>query len=136
MSNQENGFPKRGVKSVFVFAFAAIIGLGACAEDDPTGPGGGGGGGGGPDPTPSCETNHSANVTFKNSSRRSTYDVLLDGSRIGVIAAGERISRKVSAGVSHTVLFRYSNTNQNACSQSSNSFVQCSSRILSCSSDQ
>lgn len=126
MDSNRISFPRNAATFIIV-ACAAVVGLGACAEDDPTGP----------DQTSSlCEINHFAAVTFKNNSRRSTYDVLLNGSRIGVIAAGASISRNVPADISHTVLFKYSNSNQNACSQSNNSFVQCSNRILSCSVDQ
>lgn len=86
-------------------------------------------------PSPlSCEVNHTARVTFANESSRSTYDVLLNDSIIGTIGPGGSVDRTVAAG-SHTVVFRFSKTNRDACNPARPNFAQCSSQVLSCRTD-
>lgn len=75
-----------------------------------------------------CEVNNTAIVTFSNKSASSTYAVLWDGSIITTLAPGETSeSYTVSAGIQHTLLFRYSNSTTAACSQSTPTLAQCSS---------
>ena len=88
----------------------------------------------GPSEDPPCQQNNTASVTFENRSNSSTYDVIWDGSRIGSIGPGASISRTVAAG-QHTLVFKFSNTSNNACSQSTPNPAQCSSQTYSCGAD-
>lgn len=109
---------------VLVGILALPLLVGGC-EPDPTEP----------EPPPDCERNHTASVAFKNNSDRTTYDVIWDGSRIGTIRPGKSTTRTVSAG-RHSMVFRFANTRQNACSSASPSIAQCSSRCFTCDVDR
>jgi hypothetical protein len=83
---------------------------------------------------PQCERYGTADVTFLNGSDYSTYDVILDGSRIGTISPGRSITRTVAAGV-HSVQFIFSNTGQPACYEAHPNLAACEKTTLSCSND-
>jgi hypothetical protein len=87
-----------------------------------------------PDPTPECERLGTAEVVFLNRSAHSTYDVILDGSRIGSIAPNHSIMRVVAAG-QHSHQFFFSNTGQPACSVAYPNVAACQRMTFSCSSD-
>jgi hypothetical protein len=76
-----------------------------------------------------CETNNTAQITFENRYASQSIDVVWDGSRLSLspLAPGQKSAEEtVSAGVSHTLLFRVAGTSTVACSQSSPSLAQCS----------
>ncbi len=96
-----------------------------CGGDTPVAP---------PPPPPECERNRTAEITFRNGSSRSTYDILLDGVRTAVIGPGQSATRTVAAG-QHTVDFIFSNTRFLACNRATPNWAQCSSQFLTCSTD-
>ena len=76
-----------------------------------------------------CETNNTAQITFENRYTSQSIDVVWDGSKLSLspLAPGQKSAEvSVSAGVSHTLLFRVAGTSTVACSQSSPSLAQCS----------
>jgi len=79
-----------------------------------------------------CEKNHTAILTFKNTSSNSKLRVVLDGSTIGSIWPDDSITREVAAGY-HTVAFKYANSGKLACSVATPNVAQCSCRTISCS---
>jgi len=87
-----------------------------------------------PQPVSSCERFDQATMTFENTSSRTVYDVILDGSRIGSIGPGSEMSRTVASG-SHTILFKFSNNGQRACTESTPNVAKCSHHTYGCSSD-
>ncbi|MFH1295829.1 MAG: hypothetical protein ABIJ04_00965 [Bacteroidota bacterium] len=85
-----------------------------------------------PDP---CVTNQTGKVYFKNNSvSNSTYDVFWDGAKIATVAPNNQSQTFiVSANVQHTLLFKYTNTNNVACTQSTPTIPQCSTWWFDCS---
>jgi hypothetical protein len=76
-----------------------------------------------------CETNNTAQITFENRYASQSVDVVWDGSRLSLspLAPGQKSAEQsVSAGVSHTLLFRVAGTTTVACAQSSPNLSQCS----------
>ncbi|MCH7565529.1 MAG: hypothetical protein IH968_17085 [Gemmatimonadetes bacterium] len=87
----------------------------------------------GPEQT-ACEANNSAQISFRNNSNTNrTYNVIWDGSNLVTITPGST-SRQftVAAGVQHTLVFRFTNTNTNACNPSTPTLSQCSTGTISC----
>jgi hypothetical protein len=74
-------------------------------------------------------------IEFENHASHSSYDILLDGSLVGSIGPGQSMTRTVTAVVQHTVLFRFSNTNQNACSEAQESVIECHTNTISCDAE-
>ena len=76
----------------------------------------------GPDPTPppACQTNNTATVSFSNKSNtNSTYTVVWDGVALTSVAPGQTSPNFTeSAGVAHTLQFKFSNSNTAACNVS------------------
>lgn len=87
-----------------------------------------------PAAVPACQTNNTAEISFENrSNSNTTYYVLWDGSNLLTLAPGQKSDpRTVAAGVQHTLVFRISNTNSNACTPSTPTLPQCSSNTYSC----
>ncbi|MFH1313986.1 MAG: hypothetical protein ABIJ00_12280 [Candidatus Eisenbacteria bacterium] len=81
-----------------------------------------------------CEHYGTAEMTFVNKSSHSTYDVILDGSRIGSISPGHSISRTVAAG-QHSFQFLFSNTGEAACYEGHPNLAMCQRLEFSCSND-
>jgi len=81
-----------------------------------------------------CEQNNTASVAFENRSTSSkTYTVIWDGSNLETLAPGVKGEKHtVAAGVQHVLVFRVSNTSQNACSPSMPTPAQCSSTSYWC----
>lgn len=79
------------------------------------------------EPDPPCIVNDWAYIKFENQSTTGkTYDVVWDGSRIVTLSPGQSSDRfTVSAG-SHTLVFKISNTGDNACNPSTPNLAQCS----------
>lgn len=75
-----------------------------------------------------------ATITFKNNSRNTTYDCILDGARIGSIAPDHSIEREVAQG-SHTVEFQFANTQTLACTTATPNLAAGESTQFSCSRD-
>lgn len=90
-----------------------------------------------PTPTPvaACVTNNSADVTFENRFSSTTIDVVWDGSKLSLspLAPGAKSTAiTVAAGVTHTLLFRITNSATPACTQSSPVLAQCSNFTYWC----
>ncbi len=81
---------------------------------------------------PACEKNHTATVSFHNTSNRITMDVLWDGSKVATVAPGQTSSdRTVNAGI-HTLLFTVTNSSEMGCTPSTPNVAQCSTHTYSC----
>jgi hypothetical protein len=89
-------------------------------------------------PTPiveACRTNNTASVRFENRSTNTTMDVVWDGSKLTTVAAGQTSdSYTVAAGITHTLLFRVTNSSTWACTPSTPTLVQCGSARYWCPS--
>jgi hypothetical protein len=83
---------------------------------------------------PVCQQQNTAELTLRNTSPNNlTFDVLIDNVLRGTMAVGQTVGPvTVTAGVSHTVVSRVTNTSVIACT-SSPSFAQCSTQTLTCS---
>ena len=81
-----------------------------------------------------CETNNTAQVKFQNKSNTNkTYDIIWDGSKVGTVAPGATSSTStVAAGVQHTLVFKITNTNTEACTPSTPTPAKCTSQTYSC----
>lgn len=84
--------------------------------------------------TPACETNNTAKVTFENrSNTNTTYDIIWDGSKRTTVTSGAKSSTYTeAAGVNHTLVFKITNTNTEACTPSSPTLAQCTSQTFWC----
>jgi hypothetical protein len=104
-----------------VAAAAAAACTGATPRRDPT-------------PPPACQTNNTATVSFSNKSNsHSTYTVVWDGVALASVAPGQSsVSCTESAGVAHTLQFKFSNSNAAACNVSAPTLAQCTSQGFSC----
>lgn len=80
----------------------------------------------------SCVVNNTAEVQFSNRSSSSTYTVVWDGSVWTTLAPGVTSSTYTVAAGSHTLEFRYSNSNTAACTASTPVLAQCSSMVYWC----
>ncbi len=83
--------------------------------------------------TQTCVVNSTAKVQFSNRSANSTYSVVWDGSVITTLAAGVTSDLFTVAAGDHTLEFKYSNSNNDACSVSTPNIAQCSSTVYWCS---
>ena len=81
-----------------------------------------------------CEKYETAKITFKNNSRYSTYNVILDGSTVCTIEPGKSHTRIVASG-SHTFLFIFTNTGNPACSTGYPNLAICECATYSCRAD-
>jgi hypothetical protein len=82
-----------------------------------------------------CEKNNSAQITFENRYTSQSIDVVWDGSKLTLspLSPGQKSAEQtVSAGVTHTLLFRVAGTSTVACSQSSPNLSQCSTYNYYC----
>ena len=83
-------------------------------------------------PAPVCQTQNSATLTVANASVSGlTYDVVLDNTRRGSIGPSQSATYTVAAGVSHPLVWVFTNTSLIACS-STPIPVQCSTQTLTC----
>jgi len=117
------------VHAVLVCASVGLFAVSGCTVDNGTAleeP---------PPVVPLCQTNNTATVEFRNTSNtNTTYDIVWDGSKLTVVAPGQTSSKyTVAAGIQHTMVFKATNTNNNACTPSTPTFAQCSVNWLSCS---
>lgn len=107
---------------VFVSLIAIVLTVGCAGKTDtPTAPT--------PIPVAACVTNNTADITFENRFSSSTLDVIWDGSKLSLSPLGPGVKSgtiTVAAGVAHTLLYRYTNTQTVACTQSSPVLAQCS----------
>lgn len=101
---------------------ALCVLLAGCNKDTPT------------TPTQPCVTANTAEVTFANRSNiNATYDVLIDGAKVATVAPQANSAPiDVAAGVSHTFLFRYTNTQTLACNPLTPAPAQCSATTYTC----
>ncbi len=113
----------------FIMPVILVLLIGCSGDDDVMGPAA-------PDPDPvlSCETNNTATVVFENrSNTNSTYDIIWDGSKVATVTPGNKTeSFTVAAGIQHTLLYKYTNTNNLACTQATPTYAQCASRLQWC----
>lgn len=81
-----------------------------------------------------CELNQTGEIYFINKSNtNSTYDIIWDGAKLTTLAPGETSSTySVSANITHTLLFRFTNTSNDACTPSSPVIPQCQTFFYSC----
>ena len=83
-----------------------------------------------------CDCDGTAEITFRNRSSHSTYDVIWDGSNIGSLGApgtgNSTLTKTVKEG-DHTLHFMFSNGSP-ACSESSPVIIKCENHEFSCSS--
>ncbi len=119
--------PRLRDKAVLLFALLASAGTTVsatgCSSSDSTGPA-----------QSACETNNTALVSFRNNSNTNrTYNVIWDGVNRATITPGSESEKfTVAAGVQHTLVFRYTNTNTNACTPSTPTLAQCSNMWFNC----
>lgn len=82
-----------------------------------------------------CEVNKTGEVYFVNhSNSNSTYDIIWDGVKITTVTPNQ--SSQVftySANVQHTLVFRLTNTSNNACLPSTPYLIQCQKSWFDCS---
>lgn len=101
--------------SLFLAILAGALSISSCSEGPP------------PPPPPT-----DAHITFVNDSNSgSTYDIVLDGVRIGAISPQQSISRTVVPNVEHDVRFQFANSGSIAC-QGSPILAPMESLTLSC----
>ncbi len=103
-----------------------IVSFTSCTKEEDTPP---------PPPPPLCETNDTGEVFFSNTSNsNSTHDIIWDGVKIATVAPNQ--SSQVftySAGVPHTLVFRFTNTSNDACTPSTPILTQCQQQGFTCS---
>ena len=103
----------------------SLVSLMGCTADDAVAP------------TPavlSCQANNTAKLVFRNlSNSNATYDLIWDGAKLFTIAPnGESDTLTTAAGVQHTMLFQFTNSNNNACNAATPTLAQCSRGWFSC----
>lgn len=108
---------------VVIVCSGLFLWVGCPSEESSTGP-----------VTPDCQKYNTAKIYFENRSSNSTYDVILDGVRIGSIGTGQSMSRTVAAG-EHTILFRFANLSSIACSQAHPNLATCECETYYCTND-
>ena len=81
-----------------------------------------------------CELNQTGEIYFINKSNtNSTYDIIWDGAKLTTLAPGETSATyTVTANITHTLLFQYTNTSNLACTASTPVIPQCQSVWYSC----
>jgi hypothetical protein len=86
-----------------------------------------------PPAPPACQANNTADVTFQNRSTTGiTMDVVLDGVLLETLTPGQTgLTRPVSAGVVHTIVFKNDATAAVICSGTPN-LAQCSPQLFFC----
>lgn len=88
-----------------------------------------------PTPVPACQTNNTATVTFENRFTTGTFDVIWDGAKLLTLSAGMKSQAiTVAAGVGHSLVFQWTNTNTWACVPGTPVPGQCSSHVYYCPS--
>lgn len=82
-----------------------------------------------------CEVNVTGEVYFKNLSvSNRTYDIIWDGSKLTTVPPNQQSAvYTFSANVKHSLIFRYTNTSDNACTPSEPILSQCMKTWYSCS---
>ncbi|HAW51333.1 MAG TPA: hypothetical protein DCX54_03235 [Flavobacteriales bacterium] len=82
-----------------------------------------------------CVTNKTGEVYFINQSNSNrTYDIIWDGAKLTTVAPNQESAvYTFSANVKHTLIFRFTNTADNACSMSEPILSQCKRVWYSCS---
>ncbi len=85
-------------------------------------------------PVAACQSNNTATVSFENKSNtNSTYTIVWDGSTRTTIAPGQTSSTYTeAAGVQHSLQFKFTNSNNPACTTSSPTLAQCSVHVYNC----
>lgn len=83
--------------------------------------------------TQTCAVNSTAQVQFSNRSASSTYSVVWDGSVVTTLAPGVTSEFFTVAAGDHTLAFKYSNSANLACTESTPNLAQCSSMVYWCS---
>lgn len=81
-----------------------------------------------------CEVNQTGRVYFiNNSNSNSTYDIIWDGAKLTTITPGETsITYTITANITHTLVFRFTNTSTDACTSSAPVIPQCQTIWYSC----
>lgn len=83
--------------------------------------------------THTCAVNGTAQVQFSNRSANSTYSIVWDGSVMATLAPGVTSEFFTVAAGNHTLTFKYSNSSDLACTESTPNLAQCSSMVYWCS---
>jgi hypothetical protein len=106
-----------------IAGLAILLAVTACGGKSPAAP-----------TVPACQQNNTAELTFGNrSTSNTTYDVMLNGSRVTTVAPGNNSSPyTLAAGTAHSVSFRITNTTIAACNTASPNLAQCTSQTLTC----
>ena len=81
-----------------------------------------------------CEANQTGDVFFTNiSNTNSTYDIIWDGVKIATVPPGKDSGTfTVAANVQHTLEFRFTNSNNLACTTSTPVIAQCQTLFFNC----
>jgi hypothetical protein len=82
-----------------------------------------------------CGKYQTTQVTFRNTSHETTYDLVWDGAYIGVIQPGESRRGTVAAG-HHRVDFKFPNSVRSAYFEDDTVLAACSSVTFSCGRDE
>lgn len=88
-----------------------------------------------PDPpvTPDCEKYNTATITFENRSVNNyTMDIYWDGVRLTTLAPWAKSQVYTVAAGEHTMAFRISNSNRNACTVAYPVLVRCTAYAYFC----
>lgn len=90
-----------------------------------------------PTPTaiPDCDRYNTGDVVIENHSLNSSYDVVLDGMYIGNILPGQSMVKTINAIIKYTLQFKYSGSEELACSEVQLSAVECSRQTVWCNAD-
>jgi hypothetical protein len=110
----------RSLSVVLVTLLAAV----ACGGKSPTKP-----------TVLACQQNNTAEMIFMNrSTSNTTYDIIMDGVRTTTVAPGrDSDAYTVSAGATHSVTFRVTNTTLAACNTAFPNLAQCARQELASS---
>jgi hypothetical protein len=81
-----------------------------------------------------CGKYQTTEVTFRNASQETTYDLIWDGAYIGAIGPGETKHGTTSAG-HHRVEFKFPNSDRAAYSEDDAVLAACSTVTFSCGRD-
>jgi hypothetical protein len=87
-----------------------------------------------PEPSPACQINNTGGVYFKNQSNtNATYDIIWDGSKIATVPPNDSSTTfTATAGIQHTLVFEFTNTNNPACNPATPILTQCKTVWFSC----
>ena len=86
--------------------------------------------------TPDCEKYDTAVAMIENHSLRSSYDIFIDGIKVGSITPGQAITQTVSAASAHPLLIKFSSTEELACAEAQINIPKCSTHTIWCDADQ